>query len=157
MQPRIETKATAYYMGLICETTQKNNTIPQLWDRYMEQMEDLKKIALEAPCYGICLEMDNCENFNENTPFKYMAASIVAADATPLPEMEVITVEAAKYAIFEHHGSLETLGKTYNNIFGKWLQENKLEPENKKQLEVYGEKFKYGEADSVLEIWIPVK
>lgn len=60
--------------------------------------------------------MDDAE-MTEDTPYTYLAGMQVAMDA-PLPNgLEDRVVPAADYAVFQHKGSLETLGATYDAIY----------------------------------------
>ena len=157
MKPRIETHEAMNVVGLHCRTCQKNNTVPQLWDDFFKKYEILKDICDTSRSFGVCY-YENMDNFDEETDFSYLAGFPLINENSTIPEgIESRIVPAAKYAIFEHKGSLETLNQTYENIFAKWLNENGLECDMKDQLELYDCRFKFGKDDSIMEIWIAVK
>jgi AraC family transcriptional regulator len=143
-------------MGLKCVTTQANNSIPQLWDRYMKRYNSIPN-KIEGACYGLCLSGDDSENFTENSEFEYLACTGVSS-TKEIPEgMSIAKIPAGKYAKFEHKGPLDTLGETYKNIYSQWIPEQNLELRENIDFELYDERFNFGEEDSIMEIYIPIK
>ncbi len=155
MQPRFEHKDKFTVAGLTTQSTMSNNTIPQLWDRFNKQEKEIKNPVSEC-CIGVCYYVP-MENMCPNTPFTYMAGMQVMSE-TDCPEgMEVRTVPACDYAVFEHKGALDTLQKTYDYIFREWLPASEYEFVNQDDFEIYDERFAFGKPESIMEIWIPVK
>jgi AraC family transcriptional regulator len=155
MQPRFEHKPTFTVAGLTCQSTMANNIIPQLWDRFNDKRKEFSK-RISEHCFGVCY-YEKMENMGPDTPFTYMAGMLVKSEADAPADWETRTVPACDYAIFEHKGALDTLQRTYDYIFREWLPTSEYEFVNQDDFEIYGERFKYGEPDSIMEIWIPVK
>lgn len=142
-------------MGLKCTTTMKENAIPQLWCDYMKIFDHIPN-KIDGPCFGICMYMgtDEC---NEDSKFDYIAAHGVTTHDEVPEGMFAYTLPKAKYASFTHKGSLDTLDQTYSYIFGVWANEGKYTIDQKDTVELYDERFKFGEADSEMDILVPIK
>ncbi len=155
MEPKIIELPDMKLIGLKCTTTMKENSIPQLWEKYM-QVYDAIPDKLDSPCFGICvyMDMDECK---EDTPFDYIAAHCVSTFDNLPDNMISYTIPKGKYASFTHKGSLDTLDKTYSYIYGAWVNETEHEMDKRDQIELYDARFKYGQADSEMDILIPIK
>ncbi len=141
--------------GLKCTSTMKENTIPALWGEY-NKIYDAIPDKVEGPCMGICVytDMDVC---TEDTPFEYIAChEVTTFDHIP-DSMQTYNVPKGRYACFTHKGSLDTLDKTYGYIFGVWAKETTYEMDKRDQIEIYDERFKYGQDDSEMDILVPIK
>jgi AraC family transcriptional regulator len=64
-------------------------------------------------------------------------------------------IPAATYAVFTHRGSLDKLQDTYGMIFTDGLKGYEMADVD--EIEWYGKKFKYGQPDSEMDIYIPIK
>jgi len=107
MEPRIEEKGPFTFVGLEITTTVADNQIPELWEEFIDRMDDIADVDDVHNTFGICQYVD-AESMTEDTPFNYMAA-MAAAGAEDLPEgMTVRNLPKRLYAIFTHRGSLET-------------------------------------------------
>ncbi len=155
MKPEIVIKKEFKVVGMITVSTQKNNTIPQLWDKFHKRGKEIKN-AKGHNCYGICFFMED-ENYSEDTPFSYMAGVEVDEFVDVPAGMETHVMKEQKYAVFTHEGALDTLHQTYRNIYSKWMDENNLEPAKADDFELYGEDFKFGEPESKMYIYVPVR
>ena len=68
------------------------------------------------------------------------------------------TLGAGKYAVFTHRGSLGNLYKTYQYIFGTWLQSSKAELDDREDFEVYErELVSFDAPDNEVKIFIPIQ
>lgn len=67
-------------------------------------------------------------------------------------------LQAGKYAVFDHRGTLANLFKTYQYIFGTGLQTTKMELDDREDFEVYGrDVWSFDDPNNEVEIYIPVK
>jgi len=67
-------------------------------------------------------------------------------------------VPAYKYAVFTHHGKLDTLGETYQYIYNTGLAQAGLKPHpDKFDMEVYAEDFKLGDDNSKFYIYVAIE
>ncbi len=156
MKPRIAELGELKVIGLKCVTTMKENKIPQLWNEFNKRCYQVPNRTEDHRAFGICPYVD-MKDFDEETPFEHIVGLSVST-LEHVPEgMITHVVPSAKYAVFTHKGALDTLGDTYNEIFRSALAENGLEMDAKAQLELYDDRFKYGQEDSEMDIYIPIK
>jgi len=154
--PKIVHRNTTRVFGISCHSTMNNNVIPALWEEFFKICKKIPNPLYEETALGVCYSISD-DPTTPDTPFGYLAGVEVSAAET-LPEgMEEITVPEGDYAVFEHIGALDNLHNTYNAIYGEWLPASGYEQSGDLDFELYGPHFRYGTAESVLEIWIPVK
>jgi len=154
--PRIVSRPAFRVAGISCRSTMNNNVIPALWDEFNKICCQTPQPVQPGVALGICYSIGEGPT-TPDTPFGYLAGMEVPADAA-LPEgFEEIAVPASDYAVFEHIGPLDTLRQTYNALYGEWLPASGYEQAGDLDFELYGPRFEYGAADSVMEIWVPVK
>ena len=97
------------------------------------------------------------ESLEPDAPFSYLAGLDIPIE-TSVPEgLQERIVPEAQYAVFEHIGSLDTLQQTYQAIYRDWMPSSGYRRAETDDFELYGPRFKYGEPDSVMEIWVPVE
>ncbi len=156
VKPEIKTIDSFKVVGMKCKTTQKENKIPELWNKFMPLADSIKNQDTDFGCLGVCFYVPNV-NFTDETEFEYMACRKVSDAEEIHPEMEAYTMPQQKYAIFKHIGALDTLGETYHKIHAEWLPQSGFEMAEADEFELYNEEFKFGEDDSVMYIYIPVK
>lgn len=161
MKPRIEQRDEFVVAGLSGRFKMSNNTIPQLWDTFNKREKELHALYIgPMAAYGVCYHCDctsgECDD-SKDMEFTYMAGLLVKGGESLPQDMEERRIPAGKWAIFEHVGPLDTLGETYHNIYSRWLEEAGLEVAKRDEFEYYDERFKWGQPDSVFEIWVPIK
>ena len=163
MQPIFKTFEAMQVIGMsthfICILSpEKNNhiVIPKLWDSFIERASEIAG-RLGPADIGLCEAVANPAEKRHPDEFFYMAGVQVSQIDKVPPGMMVKTVPAGRYAVFTHKGTLDKLEHTMNYIFGSWLAKSGEELRDAPDLELYGERFKYGSEDSELEICIPVK
>jgi len=153
MTPRFEHLDAFTVIGLAGQFTMENNTIPQLWDKFNPRANEVKDAKYDC-CLGLCFYVPNYE---AGKPFTYMAGRIVNKVGELPQGMTMREVPAADYAVFEHKGPLDTLQKTYDYIFREWLPASEYDMAPQDDFEWYDYRFKWGQPDSIFEIWIPIK
>ena len=156
MQVKIIEKPAMKIIGLKVTTTQKNNTIPQLWDKFNQRFKEIKNVVNPYACLGICPYVE-MENFDENSKFDYIAGMIVK-NFDHIPE-EMITIEipAQKYAVITHKGALSALMNTYQYLHGEWLQNSEYKTAKLPEIEWYDERFEFNSENSELDIYLPIE
>lgn len=158
MEPKIVTRDQFNVIGMQYIGNGQNGEMSKLWETFMPRMGEVKNAVNKGLAYGICECM--CEGectCGAGADFYYMAC-IEVANLDDIPEgMTSKTIPAAKYAVFTHRGSLETIGKTFEDIYCKWIPASGLEPNAKYGFELYDERFKCCAEDSEIDIYVPVK
>ena len=68
------------------------------------------------------------------------------------------TLNAGRYAVFTHRGALTNLLKTYQYIYGTWLQSTKEELDDREDFEIYEhDVLSMDDLNSEVKILIPIK
>jgi AraC family transcriptional regulator len=156
LTPRFVKKAAFKAIGISCMSTMQNNVIPQLWGEFNKVCAQIPNITNPGTALGICSSPEGTV-VNENTPFKYLACMEVGSFDLVPEGMETREIPEEEYAVFEHHGALDTLDKTYEAIYQGWFSKGEYRHVGNYDFELYDGRFKFGESDSIFEIWIPVK
>jgi len=97
------------------------------------------------------------KDFDENTPFKYIACVVVENFEKVPKGMETFEIPAQKYAVITHKGSLDTLQQTYEYFYNTWIKDSGNEFSGGAEFELYDKRFKFGESDSEMDIYRPIK
>ena len=87
----------------------------------------------------------------------YMACTEVTTTSDVPSGMVAKTIPAGRYAVFTHVGPLDGLGHTMHYIFGTWASRSRFELRDAPDLEIYDERFKLGQPDSEVDLYIPIK
>lgn len=154
--PKIIHKAGFRVEGITCQSTMKNNTIPALWGEFNKMCDTIPNPLNKEEALGICF-FEEISEMTDDTPFTYLAGMEVSPNQPTQPGFVSRDVPEADYAVFEHHGSLESLGKTYDSIYGNWLPTSGYERKNSDDFEKYDERFAFGQPESIMEIWVPLE
>jgi AraC family transcriptional regulator len=153
MEPKIVTKEEFRVVGLHYYGDNSKNEIPELWNDLCRREHEMPPSPEGEIWYGVCW----CESENCGGKFNYLAARCAAKDA-PIPQgMAEFTVPSQKYAVFEHHGSLDTLHKSYVHIMNVEMKNRGMQFASMISFELYDKDFKYGQPDSVMYIYMPIK
>ncbi len=156
MKTRITERDEFTVVGMDCFCSQNNNTIPQLWEKFNKYMNVIPNMKECKAALGICVS--DVEHVTPDTEFRYIA-SMEVEKVDELPEgMVAYTVPGGTYLVLEHVGALDTLPQSYDYAYKTWFSENEeYGPTGFHDFEVYDERFKFGQEDSIMEIWIPIK
>ncbi|MDP2173750.1 MAG: GyrI-like domain-containing protein [Candidatus Cloacimonadaceae bacterium] len=153
--PREEKLEAFHVIGLQIKDSMESEEMMKLWMDYFE-VRDLIPDRYPEADYGVTYFT---EDFDPQTwkGFYYLVGSQVKS-LENIPEPLVgHTVPGGLYLVFEHLGSVASIGKSYDYIFSMYFMDSKYQPLMQEVFERYGERFKHGNDKSVLEIWVPVK
>ncbi|MEG1038505.1 MAG: GyrI-like domain-containing protein [Pseudomonas sp.] len=126
------------------------SSIPQLWQRFEPHIGRVPG-QLGAHTYGVCC------NANGKGHFDYIAG-VQVADGQVLPaDFQQVHLAPQRYAVFEHHGSLDNLKATFQAIWNEWLPASGEQAAQAPEFERYGEDFDPFDSRSVMEIWLPLR
>ncbi len=153
MEPQIVTKPAFKTSGLSYIGKNQHDEIGQLWGRFIPRLNEPRRINPQNS-YGLCFS--NVQGAGEGE-FEYVAAVEVADDQQIPDGMVYREVPERKYAVFTHHGPLETLGQTYEYIYSSGLAKAGLQVHpDKYDMEVYTADFIPGSAESKLYIYVAI-
>ncbi len=152
MEPKIVTKPAFTIVGMSYVGKNEHNEVPQLWGQFNTRMDELENA--EPVAYGVCsAELEGAQEGE----FEYIAC-VAVKDASSVPDgMIAREIEEHKYAVFAHHGKLDTLGETYQYIYNTWIPQSEYEMGPHFELEVYGERFIHNSDESVFDIYISIE
>jgi AraC family transcriptional regulator len=92
-----------------------------------------------------------------DSPFVQWAAVEVADfDRVPHP-LQSHVLSGGLYAVFEHHGTPASFGRTAEQIFEQWLPNSPYELAPRPYFEVLGPNYRPDDPKAHEEIWIPVQ
>lgn len=142
-------------VGMRYQGTNQNSEIPKMWDEFCKRVCEIPegKLVDKKISWGICTVE---KNFKDGDEFDYYAGVEVAANTNPPAGMLSFKVPKGTWVVFEHKGTLDTLGNTYHEIYTKHLPELGKEPDMM-ELELYDERFVFGSPESVMEILVKIK
>ncbi len=150
IQPTIVHKPGFTVVGMAITTSPLASEIPALWGTFGPRIDEVHAIAEPQVSYGVM------ENFDahESTLDYVAAVSVISAENTP-SGMVTRTLQPETYAVFR--ATLSTLGEVFGYIFNQWLPNASHEQVPAPYFERYDESFDPSNAESRVEIYIPIK
>jgi predicted transcriptional regulator YdeE/DNA-binding transcriptional MerR regulator len=155
MEHKIESRPAFKVIGLSYVGKNEHGEIGQMWGRFNQSAHLIKSIN-DREAFGLCFS--TVEGAARPGEFEYVAGFEVADDSNLPQGMVFRQVPAYKYAVFSHHGKLDTLGETYQYIYKTALPKAGLQVHpDKFDMEVYGEEFKLGADTSIFYIYVAIQ
>lgn len=155
IEPRVIIKDKFLVMGMECFGANTHGEIPDLWDRFIARMGEIKHRKNKGVTLGIC---DHVEGYDPNkSEFSYQAG-VEVKEYSFIPDGMILKeIPKQKYVVFTHRGSVKELEDTYRYIYSTYFFKSNHEPIDAPDFELYDERFKGEENDSEMEIYIPIK
>ena len=151
LEPAIIQKPGFTVVGLSVTTRPLSSDIPALWGMFGPRIDEVVAIAESDVSYGLMENFDTLQH-----TLDYMAAvSVTSTDGSVPSGMTARTLETATYAVFE--AKLRTLGDVFGQIFNEWLPSASFEQVRAPYFERYDESFDPSNAESKVEIYLPVQ
>ena len=136
----------------------ENNEIPAIWPIFNERYCEIKT-SEDPAVYGLCFTKPD-KSIGEFKPeeFEYVAAVTVDSDSNIPKGMVYREVPKYKYAVFAHHGKLDSLGETFKFIYESWFPQSevKMHPD-RFDMEVYTDEFIFDSDESKFYIYVAVE
>lgn len=131
-------------------TQESAKGIPLLWDKFLADIENIpSRVGMET--YGVCCNPDG------EGGFEYIAG-VAISKLDDLPDhYRWVELQEQNYAVFEHQGSLDNLGQTFQVIWNDWLPNSGYESVDAPEFERYSADYNPQTLTGVLEIWLPIK
>ncbi len=154
MEHKIVHRPTFKVVGLAYVGKNEHGEIAQMWGQFNQRAGEVQSIN-DKEAFGLCFS--TVEGPARPGEFEYVAGFEVAERKDVPAGMVYREVPAYAYAVFTHHGKLNTLGETYQYIYNTALAQAglKMHPD-KFDMEVYDEDFKFGEDDSKFYIYVAI-
>lgn len=123
--------------------------IPALW-QHLEPYIGKVPGQVGGFTYGVCCNADGKGSFD-------YIAGVQVASVEVLPEaFRQVELAPQRYAVFEHHGSLDSLKTTFQAIWNQWLPASGEQVAQAPEFERYGKDFDPFDSRCVMEIWLPL-
>lgn len=159
IRPRIVELDKIFVAGIRGETSTLHNILPELWNSLLEICSQIPASS-DARRFGIC-ETDRTEvsiSKDGNVTFSEIVGIEVDSFGCLPKGVDVKIIPGGRYAVFTHKGTVATLLKTYDYIWGSWVLFTKEKLDEREDFEIYDKRFLGADnVDSQIDIYIPVK
>ncbi|UCG90996.1 MAG: AraC family transcriptional regulator [candidate division WOR-3 bacterium] len=155
LEPEIVELGDMTVVGLQILYSSKCNLIPQLWERFMPRIHEIKDVARKDVGLEVSYDMQD----SEGKETFFVIAGLIVNSTTHIPEgMTYKHISAHEYAKFTHQGPISEISSTYNFIYKEWLPASAYEHDDEGcEVEWYDERFKMEDEDSEFDIYVPIK
>ncbi len=158
-EPRIVEMPDKWLAGIEVSTnTAKDRNISKAWKGLQEVCSNISGLVEHGPAYGLELYEPGAEH--RDGTFTYLASIEVAAGAALPHGVTTRHIPGGRYAVFTHRGSTEMLGETFGYIYSEWLPASGETLRDIERhgfdLEFYDSRYKEGNPDSELDIYVPL-
>lgn len=150
MEPKIVSRPAFTVVGVKYRGKNENKEIPQLWEKFMPRMDEVKHKENPHVCYGVM------DNFDKKTgDFDYLAGFEVKS-TEDIPEgMVSWKVPEQTYAVFAC--TLQSIMDAFRHIYKRWFPQSSYQRTDGPEFELYDENFKPDEGKLDMYIYIPIK
>lgn len=150
---RFEKRDTFQLIGIEERDFMMSDNLMELWKKFLQVEGEIPNQAAKTQ-YGISYATKEFDPKTMKGYNYFVGLEVSSLDKVP-DGMLTHIVPAASYVVFDHHGPVETIPKTYEYIFGPWMKISGSKPAETDTFEVYGERFDNPD-DPVVEIWVPI-
>ncbi|MBV8193163.1 MAG: AraC family transcriptional regulator [Alphaproteobacteria bacterium] len=149
--PRFENGRAMLIAGLGGRYGNENRAeIPMLWQHFGPRYFGRTPGQVDRKTYGVC------SNFDAAGSLDYLAGVEVSSFEDLPAELTQLRIGPHRYAIFAHGGHISAIGRTWMDIFEKWLPKSGYELAAAPSFECYGEAFDPEVAIGNVEIWLAI-
>ncbi|SDX44781.1 AraC family transcriptional regulator [Eubacterium barkeri] len=129
-----------------------------LWQQFGEKQGSILNKHPSGRTFGICEYQEDVDAANYGMEFtEVIGMEVTCYDNLP-PDIVTKTIPSGKFAVFTHKGSLESILKTYQYIWGTWAMVTTETIDERDDFELYDARFAGRENEnSEIDIYIPIK
>lgn len=153
-EPRFETRSKFQVMGVSLRDNNDPTEKMRLWLNLYRVQSGIPNAVAGAE-FGVTYYASDYNPSSQKGIIYLIGNEVQSAEYIP-SGMTLRTIPEARYAVFEHRGTIDTLGDTYKYIFSDWLPKHKVRALGQDIFEKYDSRFSFDSEDSVMEIWVPV-
>ncbi|NVO86143.1 GyrI-like domain-containing protein [Hymenobacter sp. P5252] len=157
MQPRLFDAPARRLVGQRLVMSREHDRTAELWRAFMARRWEMEEPI--GPNLFSVTQYPSAyfASYSPRTEFCKWAALEVSAAAPVPPNMQVLTVPAGRYAIFDYRGS-SLDPRIFQAILTEWLPASDFLLDNSRpHLEVLGPGYRNADPSSEEEIWLPVR
>lgn len=139
--------------GIACRSRDADE-LNTVWERFWQRARAAGIADLHNRFFGVCQHPADSQ---DPGMFDYVAGVLVEDTDEPFPaDFGIMQVPACRIAWFEHHGSIDQIGQTYDRIYTHWLPHTSVVPSIGLDVLVIDENFNGDSPDSRIGIWIAI-
>ena len=143
-------------VGMRMRMSMAEYKVGELWRSFMPRRMEVQNRVSDDLISAVVYHEEHFIRFNPARPFEKWAGAEVSVPEGVPEGMEILVIPAGLYAVFDYKGSSTDPG-IFQFIFGSWLPQSGLIPDNRPHFEVLGPKYRNNDPESEEEIWIPVR
>lgn len=153
-EPRFENRSQFYVMGVSLRDNSDPTEKMRLWLDLYRVQSGIPNVVPGAE-FGVTYYAPDYDLTTRKGIVYLIGNEVSAPEYVPIG-LTLRAVPQARYAVFEHRGTMDKLSDTYNYIFSEWLPKHKVRALGQDIFERYDSRFSFDSEESVLEIWVPV-
>lgn len=157
LKGKYEEKEKMTLVGLEFIVNEKTANWTKMWKEFEDRFTEIKH-KKDDKSYAVNSYPED-EKFVADTMFNVFLC-VEVSDTTDIPEgMVSRVIEQQDYAIYKHEGDVETLDKTYKQIYAQWSNSKKdgYELADDFDIEVYDKRYNPDKPEeSYVRIFVPV-
>ena len=144
----------AHFISALSPNTNNFQVVPQLWDRFVDRIEEIEGRSDEA-CYGLIITQPERERSHPDELLYVAGASVRGVDSLP-EDMVCHRVRASTFAVITHRGPIANLPETIRCALEVWLPGSGYRW-NLLEVERYDHRFSIeSPEESEMEIWMGI-
>ena len=157
MNKQIEHISEMKLVGARLAMSLSSDQTRRLWSTFMPRRREILHL-LGNRLYSVEIYPPGYfERFSPAVEFEKWAAAEVDDFPEIPPGLETLVIPPGQYAVFVYKGDPARAGEFYRQIFGNWLPQWDLVPDDRPHFACMGEKYRNNDPESEEEIWIPVR
>lgn len=132
---------------------QHEGKIPALWGQFSQRQHEVPHRDGKAVTYGVCYAN---KDMIQNDDMIYIAG-VPVTQVGELPEgMVSWQAKGGKFVSVTHKGPISKIRETLDFIHGTWLPKSGYDPDDRSDLELYDERFKFDDPSSEFDLFVPI-
>jgi AraC family transcriptional regulator len=159
MNPRLINSKDILIIGMRANISFQtiNQETGQLARQFMPRRYEIKS---RVGSYSFSIQNYDSFDFKTITPTKTFEkwVGVEVSDTSQVPEaMEVLSIEAGHYLVFNYKGSDQDFPKFWQQLHAEWLPNSEFHLDNRPHFEKLPEGYNPMSLENEEEVWVPVK
>lgn len=157
IEPQIVNVSETRVAGIRGDVTLKGDSLPYLWEQFHKIRTVIPHTIADRRDFCICETGETTYTESGDAIYSEMIGTEIDSFEDMPDIVATKVIKPGKYAVFTHLGSLYSLEKTYDYIWGTWILSTKEELDNREDFELYTEQIHGADnPNNKIEIYIPI-
>ena len=157
-KPTIQTSPAKILIGRRLRMSQANNRSRELWQSFRPQLSAIKnRVGHDSYSVQVYDSPDYFAAFSPTREFERWAAVEISSANEPPPAMEILSLNAGLYAVFEYRGTPAEFGPFAQEIFGVWLPGSGYILDDRPHFEILSPGYRADDTEAAETIYVPVQ